>query len=836
MPPLPDYRQKLDKAYAKVREGSLEEALRLAEEGVSGAPPGREGHLARMGLAKILLDLGEFERADALASAAMAFAREADDPVLRAHAHLVSGRSATGQGRFREGVELLGNAWFDAAEFEDALLKADILVWRALSLLESGEAGASRSEASRGLDQAREAGDALLTGLAASVSLRAGCEEAAGTVEAFLSGEALPPSACWFARFALGEWREGRGDEKEAEQEYAKALKVLRSIWSGLAPKRRTGYLATAPLKRFCARLVNSTGAGPPLGAAGTSVLEVHREVLERTRAVDLSGIEEVIAGLDDADVRQRLETFRSKFRNLMRLQEVVKAVNSEAHVDRLLALIMDHAMEIAGAERGFIMLEDGGRLKVRTARNLDQERVLKPEFKISHSIAEETFQTGKPILTSNAREDPRFAGAGSVFDLKLTSVLCFPLRTKEKATGVIYLDNRFRAGQFTPEILSLLEMFGDQASIALENARLFEENVRAKEELLRVNRKLSEANRELSTRVREQEKELERAGLEGARAREPRLYGSLLSRSDRMKEIFDLIDKVVESDVPVLIEGESGTGKELVARVIHQKSARAEGTFVSENCASISETLLESELFGHVRGAFTGAVADRVGLFELADGGTLFLDEVGETSPGMQKKLLRALQEGEIRPVGAKAIRTVNARIISASNRNLRELVREGAFREDLYYRLNVLRIELPPLRERPEDVFMLMDHFFGAGASPAFSEGARRFLLHYRWPGNVRELENFVERMKTLEVRQVTEDDLPPEMRESPASFDTGPKRVGTLAEMEERFMRSVIAGALKEAAGNKTRAAEILGIPKTTLYNKMKRYGIEEEPGEG
>jgi len=822
----------LEKAAQAARVGSLEKAVTLAEEAVGLSAEDSQGAAARLELARLLAVVGDFERAEALVNGVMDFAGECDDGPLRSRAFAVSGLVAFGRGRSLEAVDFLRNALFEAEEDTAPDMKAGILEELARALLESGDRDGARAEADRALREASRAANPDLAASARATALRCGVKGLEDDLASYLEGEAVPAPTAWHVRFALAEARLERGEDAEAEKEFAGALRGLKSVWEDLTPRRRSSFLSTAPLKRFCLRLVSRPGEPAPFENEGSVVREIRREVLEEAGGVELDGIKEVIRAVGDSQLASRLETFRAQYGNLMRLQEVIKAVNSELHLDPLLSTIMDHAVDIAGAERGFLMLAEEGTLRFRVARNIDQEKVRKPEFKISHSIAEETFRNGKAILTANAKEDPRFAGSGSVHGLKLTSVLCLPLRIRDRVTGVLYLDNRFRAGQFSPDVLRLLDVFCDQASIALENARLLEENAKAKEDLLALNRKLSDLNQHLKDRVREQEEALGRAHMAGPLPSEARQYGMLLSRSPRMEELFKLLDKVVESDVPVLIQGESGTGKELVARVIHEKSARSARSFVSENCGALSETLLESELFGHVRGAFTGAFNDRAGLFELADGGTLFLDEVGEMSPEMQKKLLRALQEGEVRPVGAKEARKVDARVLSASNRNLRELVREGAFREDLFFRLNVLQIDLLPLRERPEDIPLLLDHFLGTGEKPEFTERALRRVMHYRWPGNVRELRNLAERLKALKVSRVSEAELPKEMWPERDPAPGPPDLTGTLVEMEEGFVRSVILRALSEARNNKTRAAELLGIPKTTLYNRMKRCGIADE----
>ncbi|HLG29329.1 MAG TPA: sigma-54 dependent transcriptional regulator [Candidatus Brocadiales bacterium] len=307
-----------------------------------------------------------------------------------------------------------------------------------------------------------------------------------------------------------------------------------------------------------------------------------------------------------------------------------------------------------------------------------------------------------------------------------------------------------------------------------------------------------------------------------------------LLGQSRAMTPIFKLIDKVAEADSTVLIQGESGTGKELVAIAIHEKSKRAERPFVIVNCAALPETLLESELFGHTKGSFTGAHESRIGLFEVADGSTLFLDEIGELTMSTQAKLLRMLQSGEMRRVGENKVIHVDARIIAATNKNLQQEVKNGRFREDLFFRLNIITITLPPLRERKEDIGLLVGHFLDVFKTQTnakkISPDAMNVLVNYNWPGNVRELENTIERLVILTDGDLIEaKDLPSDLQVS-APYQK--QEVGAihelplqLSEVERRHILSV----LTEKKGNKTLAAEALGISLKTLYNKLKAYNI-------
>jgi DNA-binding NtrC family response regulator len=306
------------------------------------------------------------------------------------------------------------------------------------------------------------------------------------------------------------------------------------------------------------------------------------------------------------------------------------------------------------------------------------------------------------------------------------------------------------------------------------------------------------------------------------------RLEG-IVGRSEAMLEVYKTAARVAASDATVLIHGESGTGKELVARAIHAASARAAGPFVPVDCGAIAEGVLESELFGHTRGAFTGAQAGRRGLFEEAHRGTLFLDEIGDVGLGLQARLLRALQEKEIRRVGSNEATPVDVRVLAATNKDLAAAVRAGKFREDLYYRLDVVALRIPPLRERPEDVPLLAEHFAAKHGRPegaAITPAARDLLLGYSWPGNVRELENVIARALALNpAGVVTPDDLPPALRSAAAPVPPpGAKERPTLAEVERRYAAQVLA----EAGGNKTRAAEILGIDRKTLYRLLGEGG--------
>jgi transcriptional regulator with GAF, ATPase, and Fis domain len=492
--------------------------------------------------------------------------------------------------------------------------------------------------------------------------------------------------------------------------------------------------------------------------------------------------------------------------------------------------------IELTDAERGFLLLEDDdGQLVVKVARNIDQRTLEAAEFELSRSIARQAATGGEPIVTIDAAGDERFKEAMSVTDLHLRSILAVPLHVKGRPVGTIYVDHRLRKGAFGNGAVSLVLDFAEQAAIAIENARLLGELRRRERQVEALNRRMQielSARREELTGIK---KEL-RENREALAVRYD--YRNIVGRTPRMLELFRLLDRITDTTLPVVIQGESGTGKELVARAIHFNGPRRDRPFVSENCAAIPETLLESTLFGYVRGAFTGADHDTRGLFEVADTGTLFLDEVAEMSAGMQGKLLRVLQAGEFRRVGSERTRKVDVRIVAASNRDLARMVEEGKFRQDLYFRLNVARIFLPPLRERREDIPLIVEHLIAKHAAPSGKGGAKAIepdvmarLIDYRWPGNVRELENEIMRALALSGERITVADLSPQVA---ARGDDGPGQPEDpdslmMRPRVERLERSLIREALARCSHNQTKAAEALGLSRFGLQKKLRRYNF-------
>lgn len=485
-------------------------------------------------------------------------------------------------------------------------------------------------------------------------------------------------------------------------------------------------------------------------------------------------------------------------------LLSISEQINTVHDTPTLFDRIMDIAMETLKAERGFILLKspDGkAEFEAVTARNISKETISSIR-ELSSSVVNQVLEKGEPVLTVDARADQRFSGAESVLLQNIRSVVCTPLLRQNEVIGAIYMDNRAGAGQFNEDSLHFLQAFAGQAAVAIENARLFE--------------KLQSENQRLKQQI----------SLNN-------IFPEIIGKSAPIVHILEMVRDVADSTATVLIEGESGTGKELVARALHYHSSRKENLFIPIFCGSLSENLLESELFGHKKGAFTGAIENKAGLFEQAHLGTLFLDEIGEINKNIQTRLLRVLQEGEIKRVGETAIRKVDVRIISATNKDLWQEVQAGNFREDLYYRLNVINIKMPPLRERKEDIPLLAEHFLHKFALQnkkkisGFTTEALELLKSYHWPGNIRELENSIERAVILAR----------EPRISAGLFNLQRPRPETdlAGKPLQEIEKYAILKTLELTSNNRTKTAQILNVSRRWLQYRLKEWGMGEEQGE-
>jgi Nif-specific regulatory protein len=527
---------------------------------------------------------------------------------------------------------------------------------------------------------------------------------------------------------------------------------------------------------------------------------------IKRLRFLEEQTKNEVMKKIDQVGIE--VNNLIQKHDLLSTLFETGKIVSQENAFDTILRLTIDKIIGATGAEKGFIIVRNKtNKLLFEIARNNKAKDIVLPESEVSRNIIEKVFNEHETICTTSAAVDSRLGRFESVMNLGLMSVLCVPIEHDEKVLGVVYLDNRNVDGIFTESTMLFVKAFTEQVVLALRNWIISQE--------LEVSRK----------RLEEE-------------IRGKYSFGSIIGNSPCMLHVLGLVGQVSTTDATVLIEGESGTGKELIAKAIHFNSERKDNPLVTINCGAIPESLLESELFGHVRGAFTGAINEKKGKFEIADGGTIFLDEIGEMDPALQVKILRVLQFREYSPVGSNEVRHSDVRIIAATNRDLRSLVAEKKFRDDLYYRLNVFRIELPPLRKRKEDIPVLINHFlniFCKGKTiPDISPLAEKILLDYPYSGNLRELENALQRAVILCRNDIIlPEDLPLEMIESVSTKKKSPDQVEqklTLKEAKVLFEKEYIENVLGENNWVIRQAARAANIDVKNFHMKMKQYGIK------
>ena len=415
------------------------------------------------------------------------------------------------------------------------------------------------------------------------------------------------------------------------------------------------------------------------------------------------------------------------------------------------------------------------------------------------------------------------------------------PLKSGVRIAGVLYVERENQDAELSETQVELLEKTANLVSVLMGAAESRRNEEALEQQIENFESELEDVRKELEQKLDMQTAELTALRMEAEKRDMPSWkndYSEIIGKSAGMQEVFRMLDKITDLPVPVLILGEPGTGKELIARALHFNSSRAKaGRFVAENCAALPDTLFESELFGYVKGAFTGADRDKIGLFGMANGGTIFLDEIGEISPSMQAKLLRVLEEGEIRPIGGKQSKKVDFRLVCATNKELSEQVRKGAFRQDLYFRINVVTIKLPPLRERKEDIAVLVDHFLKVNAEEAgypdikMDRGVLRAMLNYNWPGNVRELENEVKKMVALsDGVKIDAALLSPHLRQV-AEEESLSESGASLKDVVENVEKRKILEAIERTKGNKSRAAEILGLSRLGLRKKMERYGLSD-----
>ncbi len=486
-------------------------------------------------------------------------------------------------------------------------------------------------------------------------------------------------------------------------------------------------------------------------------------------------------------------------------LYDVSRELTTERDVKVLLDRILDNLLAVYPAERVLVAIKN------ETPRGFVVDAVRHHNVEaddaeaLSQGVIHRVIETNEPVLSMDAQIDDRLNRYQSVIDYHIRSVLSVPIfHLNEGVMGALYVDHRGIGNAFSQADQTFLQAFANLVGVALVNAMMYEQ---------------------LKEKAQYLQQEVERRYQ----------LGELFGQSDAMQAIYRLIDRAARSDIPVLVQGETGTGKELAARAIHYNSTRKDQWFLSQNCAALSPQLLQSELFGHKKGAFTGANEDHIGVFEAADGGTVFLDEIGDAPPQLQRSLLRVLQEGEIRRVGEIEDRAVDVRIIAATNRDLKQEVENGFFREDLYYRLHVIQIDMPPLREYLEDVPLLAEHLLIRAKEEAnksvgwLTVGAMRALTSHNWPGNVRELENEIRRAVALAEE---EGDITPDLFSESIGHtmpDAPVEYQGRLQDHVQEYERRLIRDALEKCEGNITHTARELGMTRVGLHKKINRLGL-------
>lgn len=485
--------------------------------------------------------------------------------------------------------------------------------------------------------------------------------------------------------------------------------------------------------------------------------------------------------------------------RDLSALMKISTTINSIRGLDNILERLLELLFEVVPAQRGAILLTNEGSFETSLVFGLDRAQGKNAAVNVSRTIVQQVLRDGVALLANDTAAETGLV-TDSLIAARTHSVLCVPLVLFDRKLGVVYLDSTQPRDQFNRDHLQLVTAIAGIAAVAIENARQFEWLETENERLL------ADVN----------------------------IEHNMVGESAAMQRVYHFISKVAPTDATVLISGESGTGKELAARAMHRNSKRSQKPFMAVNCAALNESLLESELFGHEKGSFTGAFAQKKGRLEIANGGTIFLDEIGELTAPLQVKLLRVLQEREFERVGGTVTINVDLRVIAATNKNLEEAIEAGQFRQDLYYRLNVVSVEMPALRDRREDVMLLANYFadkYGARCNrklKGFSPEVRNCLTAYDWPGNVRELENTIERAIVLGTTEwILPEDLPESVLET--KMTDGSMTTYHAAVVQNK--KQMILRALEETNKNHAEAARLLGIHPNYLQRLIRNLNLDQ-----
>ncbi len=506
---------------------------------------------------------------------------------------------------------------------------------------------------------------------------------------------------------------------------------------------------------------------------------------------------------------------YRRTVEELSLLFEVSQILDKSIDLNKVISPVLKSVADQMGFERGTITLlnRNTGEISIEAAYGLSNSQRERGRYRLGEGITGRVVQTGEPAVIPNIAEEPGFlnrTGARTEANSRRRSFICVPIKLGNETIGAFSCDRAVSNHVHLDDDVRLISILTSMIAQAVKlRQSLQEEKQRLVDENTRLQEKLKDKFRP----------------------------SNIIGSSRAMQDVFDLMAQVSRSDATVLIRGESGTGKELVAQALHYNSRRSDKPFIKVNCAALPETVIESELFGHEKGAFTGAIQTRKGRFELAHGGTIFLDEIGDLSPTTQVKLLRVLQEKEFERVGGNQTIRTNVRIIAATNRDLEELLNQHTFREDLYYRLNVFPIHIPPLRDRKSDITLLADYFTEKYSKKndksikRITTSAIELLTNYHWPGNVRELENCIERAVLLSTDEVIHGNhLPPTLQ---SAESTGTELHSTLDEALDDLERELILDALKSAKGNMAKAARFLGITERIMGLRVKKHALN--PGQ-
>jgi transcriptional regulator with GAF, ATPase, and Fis domain len=818
-------------------------------------------------------------------------ALECGDSLARSRLDGVRGFLLQRGGRVVEAMRAIERAVDGALRAGAMPEEAAMLVTLASAAADAGDVGVALASATRGallLDGLQRRSDAARAWLAragalATVGAQAGADDAAtealrrsddpllrayarlAQVETRAPGD---EEALGFATEALAAVR-GRGDEAELRVA-ARALVWAPGVLSASAVADLDARAATAtPSARleWLGARARTAGEGESRGALLSSLLRLAEvEAPLASRGPALAAARDLAMALADGEAARRFETLRRELAGRLKattpaayaeglsavawthdalamgerfapaqvaeLETIVRALGERSTLRALLTQVLDSMVLWVGVERGLLLLRaPDGRLVPRAARNIGRSDLSGEQRALSMTLAKRAMESGEPVVATDAFDTLGDLHA-SVHALRLRSVVAAPLVARGETLGVVYLDDRARRGAVGARELAWVRMLATQAALAIADAR---DQVL----LRRAARRAERAKARLERLLEERETELGAVREELSRVREDDRglrfsYDAIAGRSEPMQRLLRVVDRVTSSDVPVLLSGESGTGKELIARALHQNGPRAKRSFVSENCGAVPEALLESTLFGHLRGSFTGASQNRPGLFDLADGGTLFLDEIGEMPLAMQAKLLRVLQDGEVRPIGADRSRRVDVRLIAATHRDLEAMVAAKAFREDLFYRLNVVQLRIPPLRERTADIPLIVQRLAEKHAPKRrvrFTRAALDRLVAFPWPGNVRQLENEVRRAIVLGAGEgelvIDVSDLSPEVVRGAGE---AAREVGLhLRSRVDELEKELLSEALAKTDGNQTKAAEMLGLSRFGLQKMMKRLKL-------